>query len=176
MDNIHLLTLSKDNKNYFLDKLVPALHECFGDIIPENYSDIYDWSLLNLVKNEQIDTYQLLYLDDKIWTGTGGMIRELNNERVYQAAFRGFSCAKSINKGLGVKTPTFVYCLTHQIERAKLNKCSGIVLSFNDYNKRLFEITKNYTLPKTFKPGTWIASDKPIMFNGVEQWMLTMKL
>jgi len=90
--------------------------------------------------------------------------------------FRGFSCAKSINKGLGVKTPTFEYCLGHQIERAKLNKCSSIVLSFNDYNKRLFEITKNYTLPKTFKPGLWIASDKPIMFNGVEQWMLTMNL
>jgi hypothetical protein len=176
MDDIFLLTLSNDNKDHFLDELISALHECFGDDIPENYGDLHNWSLLNLIKNNKIDTYQLLYMNDKVWTGTGGMIREFNGERVYQAAFRGFSCANTSNKGLGVKTPTFVYCLNHQIQRATLNKCTSIVLSFNDYNKRLFEITKKYTLPKTFKPGIWQASDKPIMFNGVEQWLLTMKL
>jgi hypothetical protein len=176
MDNIHLLTLSRDNKNQFLDKLIEALHECFGDDIPENYSKVTPWSLLSLIESDEIDTYQLLYMDNKIWTGTGGMVRELNGEKVYQAAFRGFSCARLNNRGLGVKTPTFVYCLNHQIERAKLNKCTSVILSFNDYNKRLFEVTKNYTLPKTFAPGVWKASDNPVLFNGTEQWLLTMRL
>lgn len=176
MDNITLLTLTSDNKQQFLPKLLEALYECFGDEIPENYSNVKTWSLLSLIENDEIDTYQLLYMNDKIWTGTGGMIREFNGEKVYQAAFRGFSCARLNNKGLGVKTPTFVHCLNHQIERAKLNKCTSVVLSFNDYNKRLFEVTKNYTLPKTFTPDIWEASDKPIWFNGAEQWLLTMRL
>jgi hypothetical protein len=175
-DNIYLLTLSKKNRNDFLDKLTSALHERFGDNIPENYGDSHNWSLLKLIKRNRIDTYQLLYINDKIWTGTGGIIRRLNSKKVYQAAFRGFSCAGLTNKGLGIKTPTFIYCLDHQIERAKFNKCDSIILSFNEENKRLFEVTKNYTLPKTFKPGEWKASEKPILFNDTKQWMLTMKL
>lgn len=176
MDNITLETLSLDNKKDFLINLKKALQECFGTEVPENYSNVYPWSLQSLIENDNIDTYQLLYMNGKFWTGTGGMVREFDGEKVYQAAFRGFSCAKLSNKGLGIKTPTFVYCLNHQIERAKINNCVSVVLSFNDYNKRLFEVTKNYTLPKTFAIGVWEASDKPVPFNGVDQWLLTMRI
>lgn len=176
MEKIKLVTLSSENKNEFLEELKAALYTKFGDDIPENYGHAHDWSLMNLILSDEIDTYQLLFVDDKFWTGTGGIVRNFNDAKVYQAAFRGFSMAGKINTGLGVKTPTFVHCLGYQIERARINNCSSVVLSFNDHNKRLFEVTRKYTLPKSFPAGVWLASDKPVLFNGVDQWLITMKL
>lgn len=176
MENVSLLTLTRENKESFIETLSEALILKFGNTIPVNYGESVEWGLIKLIKDDVIDTYQLLFLNDKFWTGTGGIVRDYNGEKVYQAAFRGFSCAGMQNTGLGVKTPTFDYCLSHQIDRARVNQCSKIILSFNTHNKRLYNITKNYTLPKTFDMGIWQESDSPVIFNGVEQWLLTMNL
>ena len=175
-NNITILSLHECNKNFFIDNLKSALHTIFGDEIPENYGEDKPWSLLSLLKKNEIDTYQLMYLNDLIWTGAGGIIREFKQKKVYQAMFRGFSCAGQINNGLGIKTPTFVYCLNHQIERAKINNCESVILSFNEYNERLYKMTKNYTLPKTFLSGIWQSFSEPIEFNGVKQWLLVMNI
>lgn len=175
-DNINVLTLSAENKEHFTDMLQQALIFKFGDDIPENYSYSKPWGLLSLIKNDELDTYQLLYMYDKIWTGSGGIVRDYEGKKIYQAMFRGFSCAGASNAGLGIKTPTFVYCLEHQINRARINKCESVILSFNIHNERLYKVTRDYTLPKTFSLETWDSNSEPVMFNGVLQWLLTMKL
>lgn len=174
--DIEILSLNDCDKDFFLDKLKSALYAKFSDNLPENYGEDKPWSLMSLIKQDKIDTYQLLYFNDTIWTGSGGIVREFNNKKVYQAMFRGFSCAAQINHGLGMRTPTFEHCLNIQIDRAKINNCDSVILSFNDYNQRLYKMTKDYTLPKTFPAGVWESFSEPIMFNDVEQWLLIMKL
>jgi hypothetical protein len=171
-----MVTLTKENKSEFTTKLKLALIEKFGENIPENYSNLHPWSLLSLIRDETIDTYQLLYVNDKFWTATGGMIREFEGNKVYQAVFRGFSNAENRHKGLGVKSYTHMYNTTYQIERAKNLNCDSVIISFNDYNYTLFVLNQRYLLPKAFPNHTFVASNEPVMFNGVEQWLLTMKL
>ena len=148
----------------------------FGEDIPENYGTEHPWSLLSLIRDDAIDTYQLIYVNDKFWTATGGMIREFGGNKVYQAVFRGFSNAENRHKGLGVVSYTHLYSTKYQIERAKELGCHSVIISFNDYNYKLFDITQKYMLPKTLPEHKFIASDEPIMFNGVEQWLLTLRL
>jgi len=176
MDKVEMVTLTKENKSEFTIKLKLALIEKFGENIPENYSTLHPWSLLSLIRDEKIDTYQLLYVNDKFWTATGGMIREFEGNKVYQAVFRGFSNADNRHKGLGVKSYTHMYNTTYQIERAKNLNCDSVIISFNDYNYTLFVLNQRYLLPKAFPNHTFVASNEPVMFNGVEQWLLTMKL
>ena len=176
MDKIEMITLTKENKSEFIDKLKRALYEKFGEVLPENYGTVHPWSLLSLIKDDVIDTYQLIYVNDKFWTATGGMIREFLGNKVYQAVFRGFSVADNRHKGLGVKSYTHMYNTAYQIERAKELNCHSVIISFNDYNYKLFELNQRYLLPRAFPNHTFIASTTPVMFNGVEQWLLTMKL
>jgi hypothetical protein len=179
MDKIDMLSLTEENKYFFLNQLKKELSSRFGTVIedlPELYGYEKPWSLLSLIESGSIDTYQLLYVNDKIWTGSGGMIRELNGEKVYQAGFRGFSCASNTNLGLGIKTFLHDNSTKFQIERAKMNGCKSVILSFNDYNEKLFKITQRYILPKSFPKDTFIPSTEPVMFNGVAQWLLIMKL
>jgi len=171
-----MLILTDENKGEFTDKLKQALNLRFGNELPENYGYLYPWSLLSLIRDDAIDTYQLLYVNDKFWTGAGGIVREFNNEKVYQAGFRVFSYSDPRHKGLGVKPYNHKYCTTYQIERAKLNGCSKLILSFNDYNYQLFQVNIKYLLPKAFPDYKFVASSKPILFNGVEQWLLTLNL
>jgi hypothetical protein len=176
MDKVEMITLTKENKSEFVEKLKLALTEKFGNELPENYGTTHPWSLLNLINDDMLDTYQLLYVNDKFWTATGGIIREFEDNKVYQAVFRGFSYADHRHKGLGVKSYTHAYNTKFQIERAIELNCHSVIISFNDYNYKLFEVTQKYMLPKALPKHKFIASKQPVMFNGVEQWLLTMKL
>lgn len=176
MDKVEMITLTKENKSEFVEKLKLALTEKFGNELPENYGTTHPWSLLNLINDDMLDTYQLLYVNDKFWTATGGIIREFEDNKVYQAVFRGFSYADHRHKGLGVKSYTHAYNTKFQIERARELNCHSVIISFNDYNYKLFELNQRYLLPKAFPNHTFVASTEPITFNGVKQWLLTMKL
>ena len=171
-----MITLTSENKSEFIERLKLALIEKFGENLPENYGTEKPWSLLSLIQDNNIDTYQLLYVNNKIWSGAGGMIRELNGEKVYQASFRLFSIPDHRHRGLGVKPLTHMNITKFQIERAKSLGCKSIVLSFNDYNYQLFVLNQRYLLPKALPDCVFVPSEKPMMFNGVEQWLLTMTL
>jgi glycerophosphoryl diester phosphodiesterase len=176
MDKVEMIVLTKENKSEFTTKLKLALIEKFGENVPENYSTLHPWSLLSLIRDETIDTYQLLYVNDKFWTATGGMIREFNGNKIYQAVFRGFSNADNRHKGLGIKSYTHMHNTRYQIQRAKDLNCDSVIISFNDYNYKLFEVTQKYMLPKALPEYKFIASERPVMLNGVEQWLLTLSL
>jgi hypothetical protein len=178
-DKIKMISLNKKNKKQFLEKITIALENKFKttvDNLPENYGYQNPWSLLSLIENEKIDTYQLLYVNDKFWSGSGGIIRSFNGEHIYQAAFRGFTYADGRHKGLGIKSYTHMYNTKFQIKRAKENKCSKVIMSFNDYNYKLFLLTQKYSLPRVFPENTFVPSKNMVIFNEVPQWLLTMDI
>ena len=180
MDNIRLLTLTDENRDLFVKTLEIELIKAFGvnsvADLPENYSDRERWSLIRMIREKRIDSYQLIYVNDQFWSGSGGLVRQFNGPLVYQGGFRAFADAKSINVGIGCKSYSHEYNTKFQIERAKELGCVSLVLSFNDSNKRLFEVTQRYHLKKVFGKNAFIATDTPVLFNGVEQWLLTMSL
>jgi hypothetical protein len=179
MDKIEMISLNKKNKKDFLEKLKCALQDKFKttiDHLPENYGYQYPWSLLSLIETEEIDTYQLLYVNDKFWTGTGGIVRNFNGQKIYHAVFRGFSYADARHKGLGVKSYTHMYNTKFQIERAKKEKCTKVIISFNNHNYKLFLLNQKYLLPRAFPENTFMPSKNMVMFNEVPQWLLTMEI
>jgi hypothetical protein len=171
-ENINVVSLTKDNKAEFLLLLEDALRFKF-ESIPENYGREKPWSLISLILNDEIDTYQLLYVNGKIWAGSGGIIRQFNDEKVYQAGFRGFSTTTKHQPGLGSKFYIHKYNTLIQIERAKVNNCKKVILSFNDYNYQLFKLTGSVILPQSGLQNLFEPSVEPILFNGVQQWLLT---
>lgn len=180
MDNIRLLRLENSNKELFSNTLKEELFKIFNvsDIkdLPENYNNSTPWSLLKMIDENLLDSYQLIYIDNQFWVGSGGIVREFNNEKVYQAGFRAFSNTRSISTGIGSRSYSHEYNTKYQIERAKILGCSSVILSFNEHNKRLFEITDKFHLKKIFGKDIFTASQEPIIFNGVPQWLLTMSL
>lgn len=172
MDRVKVLTLSKENKEYFTTELLAALHEKFGDEIPENYGYDKPWSLMSLIESDMIDTYRLVYVNDVIWSGSGGMIREFQGEKVYQAGFRTFSAVETKYHGLGAKTHTHDHSLKYQYDRAKLNNCTKFIFSYNDYNIRLFKVMARYTLPRAFGDKKIEVIDKLTEFNGTPQYLI----
>jgi GNAT superfamily N-acetyltransferase len=176
MDQVEILTLTTENKSEFVDKLKQALIQRFGEEIPENYGSEHPWSLLNLVQNDTLDMYQLLFKNGKFLSGSGGMIRELDGEKVYQACFRLFSHHEYRHHGLGGMPLSHTIMTKNQIERAKTLQCDSVVLSFNDYNYKFFQLNLRYFLRKGLPEYKFVASTSPVMFNGVEQWLLTLKL
>lgn len=179
MDNIRLLNF-KDNVDSFYHILRLELLKVFNvtDVqsLPENYGIAKEWSLLRMIIDNKLDSYQMIYVNDEFWSGSGGIIRDYNNALVYQAGFRAFADAKSLYAGIGCKSYSHEYNTKLQIERAKELGCESLVLSFNTENERLFEITHKYHLKKVFGKDVFIASQEPAMFNGVPQWLLTMYL
>lgn len=176
MDNISLLNLEDTDKIKFLSILTNELNLKFNNNIDENYSNKLPWSLLNLIQEDKIDCYQLIYVNNFLWAGSGGMIRFFNNKKVYQAGFRGFSNAGLYNKSIGIKSYSHEYNTKYQINRAKKAECQEIILSFNLHNERLFKVARDYHLPKVFGRDVWKANNEPIIFNEVPQWLLTMSL
>lgn len=174
--NIETIRLSDSNHFEFLNILEKELNEVFDKEILENYGRKYPWSLLSLIENNLVDSYQLIYVDKKFWGGSGGRIINWNNKKVYQAGFRGFAKTRLIQTGLGASSLMHEYNTKHQIERAIINKCSSVILSFNDHNKKLFEITYKYHLPKIFGKKAFVPLAEKTPFNGVEQWILMMSL
>jgi hypothetical protein len=179
MDNLKIYRLGTDNRREFIQQLETELCFTFGVNIkdlPENYGYKQTWSLLNMIIAGTIDSYQLIYVNDKFWSGSGGMLREFNLSRIYQAAFRAFANAKAINTGLGCKSYSHEFNTRYQIERAKLLNCDSVIISFNKDKERLFTATGRYHLSKVFGKDAFIPSEAPVRFNGVEQWLLTMSL
>jgi hypothetical protein len=174
MDRFFFLNLERVNKVRFLSILKDELKLKFNDQIDDNYSAVHPWSLLNLIQADKIDCYQLIYVNNILWSGSGGIIRTNGDKKIYQAGFRAFSNAAV--KGLGVKSYSHEYNTKYQVDRAKKENCNEVVLSFNLNNEKLFRITRDYHLPKVFGKDVWKANDAPIIFNGVEQWLLTMSL
>lgn len=150
--------------------------------LPENYSDAKDWSLISMIKNSTLDTYQILYVNDKFWGSSGGIVRMHNGEKVYQAGFRTISQSHDITyQGLGTKPFMNAYCTRYQIERAKQLNCKKVILSFNSQNQKLFELVHKFHNTRSFMGVKELmkdfrASEKPVIFNGVPQWLLTMDL
>lgn len=167
--------------------LRPELYDKFkvekDEDLPENYSNTKSWSLLKMIEEDVMDIYQLIYIDDKFWASCGGIIRHPpGGEKIYQGAFRAFSRSHdNIFKGFGTKPYIVGVCLPIQIERARRLGCEKFVLSFNVSNERLFKIVTKYFTKKTFLGVNEIlkkftATREPVIFNGVEQWLLEMNL
>jgi hypothetical protein len=179
MDNIRLVNF-KDDRESFYHVLRLELLKVFNvaDVqsLPENYGISKEWSLLRMIIDNQLDSYQLIYENNKFWSGSGGILRDFDGSRIYQAGFRAFADAKSLYAGIGCKSYSHEYNTKLQIERAKELGCESLVLSFNIENERLFEITYKYHLKKVFGKDIFVASQEPVMFNGVPQWLLTMSL
>lgn len=174
-ENINIVTLSEDNKSDFLVLLKTALESKF-ETIPENYGYEKPWSLMSLITSNEIDTYQLLYVNDKIWAGSGGIVRYLDDEKVYQAGFRGFSNTTKHHPGLRPKFYIHKYNTLIQIERAKLNGCSKVILSFNEHNYQLFKLTDSVILPQSGLKDLFKPSSTTVLLNGVPQWLLTYNI
>lgn len=186
MDNVKMISLADIDKSEFINLLRQELYKKFNatadDMLPENYSNTTDWSLIKMIENSTLDTYQLLFVDNEFWGSSGGMIREFNGEKIYQAGFRAVSKSHDITyKGLGTKPYMNAFCTRYQIDRAKETGCRKVILSFNEHNTKLFELVHKFhntrpfmgvkELMKDFKP-----SETPVLFNGVPQWLLTMEL
>lgn len=180
MDNITLINLENTDRQVFIDILKKELESVMGDPLPENYGDGVEWGLIKLVEDDKIDSYQLIYLDGIFWAGSGGIIRHIDGQIVYQAGLRTFSNnsidANKLKSHVGSKSYLHKYNTKYQLERAKLLKCHRMILSFNEYNTRLFRVIRDYHLPKIFKDECFVASDEMVIFNEVPQWLLTLEL
>lgn len=179
MDKIDMLTLTAENKEWFLEQLTKELCDKFETTVnnlPELYGYTFTWSLLSLIQSDAIDTYQLLYINDKIWTGSGGMIREFNGDKVYQSALRAFSVQESRHTGLGVNAYMHQYSSTYQIERARMHGCTSVIWSFNDYNSRLFEVNRRYLIPKAFPNYKFTSTTEMVQFNNTPQYLIILNL
>ena len=180
MDSVNALTLSSENKIEFVDKLIQGLVEFFEtdvDSLPDNYGYKHPWSLLSLIKDDKLDTYTLVYVNDRVWGGSGGMVRYIDNKKIYQGGLRWFSNAKNHTKGLGfIRGYTLLYTMPQQFDRAKDLQCDEYILSFNEYNKKFFEVGHKYHLKKAFPNLVFTPSNGMVMFNGVMQYTLTLDL
>jgi hypothetical protein len=180
MDKITLINLENTDRQVFLEILKRELKSVLGDDLPENYGDSVNWGLIKLVEDNMIDSYQLIYVDDIFWAGSGGMIRYVDGQMIYQAGFRGFSNSNTdmrlFKSHIGCKSYVHKYNTKYQLERARMIGCHKMIMSFNEYNSRLFRITKDYHLPKVFRKEAFQVSEKMINFNGVPQWLITFEL
>jgi hypothetical protein len=75
-----------------------------------------------------------------------------------------------------MKAYTHTHTMTEQFKRAREHKCNQYIISFNDYNQRLYEISRKYHLKKAFPDTVFVPSNGPVMFNGVLQQLLTVEL
>jgi hypothetical protein len=179
MDKIDMLSLTEENKYFFSDTLKKELCERFETTVedlPELYGYAKPWSLLSLVDKGEIDTYQLLYVNDKIWTGSGGIIRYYGGEMLYQSGLRAFSVQQHRHTGLGVNAYMHQYSSTYQIERAKMHGCTSVVWSFDPHNYKLYKINRNYLIPKAFPNYKFTYCDEPVEFNNCLQHLIILNL
>ena len=179
MDKIDMLTLTEENKEFFVEQLKKELCERFSckvEELPELYGYTQPWSLLSLIESGEIDTYQLLYVNDNIWTGSGGIVREYGGERIYQSGFRAFSVQQYRHTGLGVNAYMHQYSSTYQISRAKMHDCSSVIWSFDPHNYKLYKINCKYLIPKAFPNYKFTFCDDPVEFNYSPQHLIILDL
>lgn len=186
-NNARVVTLSSENRTEFIQALRLELYKKFqvdrDELLPENYANSKPWSLLKMLEEGRLDLYQMIYVNDRFWGSSGGIVRELDDgSRIYQAGFRTLSRSHENGfKGFGTKPYITGLSIRTQIERAKQLGCKKIVLSFNESNKRLFDVVNNYLHKKSFLgvnelTQQFVPSSEPILFNGVPQWLLQMTL
>ena len=174
-----MLSLTGENKYFFVDKLKEELCSRFETTIaelPELYGYEKPWSLLSLVESNSIDTYQLLYVNNKIWTGSGGMIREFQGEKIYQSGFRAFSVQEHRHTGLGVNAYMHQHSSTYQISRAKMLGCTSVIWSFDPHNYRLFQVNYKYLIPKAFPNFKFMVHEELVEFNNSPQHLIILNL
>jgi hypothetical protein len=181
MDKIEVLVLTPENKVEFTEKLTRAALDYFDcetvEELPDNYGRKHPWSLLSFIDNDQLDIYQILYVNDQVWCCAGGIHRVHNGKKVYQGGFRWFSNAEKICKGLGsIKSYSHKYLIAHHLERAREQGFEEFILSFNDYNYRMFQSIRKYHLRKVLPDVNFEPSSEMVLFNNTPQWLLTVKL
>lgn len=176
---IKLEKFSESDPQEFIQKLTDILLKKFNcgiNDLPQNYNNKWRWGLLYLLANRKLDDYYLLYHCDQIWAGAGGRVRYFNEEKIYQAAFRGFSFANEHYKSLGMKNLFHRYITAEQINRAKICQCKKVIISYNEENKKLFEISHKYIIPRSLPNYIWTASTEPTLFNNINQWLITHEI
>lgn len=172
---IEIKKFSESNSSEFINNLSEILAKKFNcevQDLPDNYNKKCQWGLLYLLENGSLDDYYLMFRQGRIWAGIGGIIRFYDNQKIYQAAFRGFSCASEQYKSLGMKTLVHKYITAEQIEIARKKSCDKVIMSFNEHNHRLFEITHRYIMPRACPEIKWEISEQPVIFNHVPQWLM----
>lgn len=186
-EHVKLVTLDSQNKEAFLEAIRVELYAKFkvtrDEDLPENLSNLKPWSLLRMIDEDILDIYQLVYVENKFWGSSGGIVRILEDGRkVYQAGFRTFSRShENVHKGLGTKPYISALCVRFQIERARILDCDKVILSFNEKNKRLFQLVSRYHHKRSLMGVNELMKDfvprnEPVLFNGVLQWLLEMNL
>lgn len=183
---VEILILSDQNKdkikNILCEQLLMKYKVKNISELPENYSNLLPWSLFRLIEDNSLDIYQLLFINKKFWGSSGGIIRTIDNQKIYQAGFRTISAShRNVRRGLGTTPYLNRFCISEQIKRAKLAKCSKVVISFNEHNYRLFRLVQAYHNKRKFERNDEIMenfkpTETPVMFNGVLQWLLEMNL
>lgn len=179
MDKIDMLSLTEENKYFFSEQLKNELCSRFGTTVeelPELYGYAKPWSLLSVIESNSIDTYQLLYVNDKIWTGSGGIVQEFRGEKIYQSGYRAFSVQEHRHTGLGVNAYMHRYSSTYQIARAKILGCTSVIWSFDPHNYRLFQVNHKYLIPKAFPNLKFTVYEEPVEFNYVPQHLIILNL
>lgn len=171
--------LSESNRNEFIalvEQSLTKLFNCDKDQLPENYSQSWRWGLLNLLTTDIMSDYYLLLQNGQVWAGAGGIVRFFNEEKIYQAGFRGFSCAKFMHSGLGMKSLLHHWITREQISYARSLNCTALIISFNEHNRRLFEITHKYIMPRSLPEIKWEVAKNLTDFNRVPQWLMIHRL
>lgn len=184
MSNIKCISFipNEEEPSDFSNMLIAGLLESFKcnevSQLPDNYGDKFEWSLLNLIRNKKLDIYTILYVDDIFWSGSGGKIIEDN---VYQGAIRTFTNSSFKNLGLTKPAYNLNYAVVEQVKRAKKLNSPKIILSFNNYNVKLFKVMQKFLLNTTVnKVDPLLFGFKPlpnmVIINNTPQWVLEMKL
>lgn len=179
MPDIVIKALTADNKTDFVKTLESELcirFNCNIDELPINYGYDKLCGLLHYIKENMLDTYYMLYLNNKFKSASGGIIRNFRDEKVYQGQWRFFN-TKDISRGLNMNSWSLYILIDKQLSRAKDSGCSKFILSYNMHNKRLHDIHINYQFSKIWgKDHGFYSSVTPVSFNGVDQFLLIKEL
>ena len=86
-----------------------------------------------------------------------------------------------MNFGLTKPAYNLNHAVVEQVKRATMLKCSKFILSFNDYNFKLFKLMQKFLLnPSVNKVDPLLFGLKPlpemVIINNTPQWVLEMKL
>lgn len=179
MKKYSILSLRDIDKVLFIQKLEKELTYKFQSTIqnlPINYGYNDKQGLLYYINNDLLDSYFILYVDNKFKSASGGIIRQYNNEKVYQGQWRFFN-TPDIYSGLCKHSYSIDILTNLQIKRARELFCSKFIISYNLHNKRLHDIHYKYQFAKTLNDDHgFFSSGIPQMFNNVPQYLLIKNL
>jgi hypothetical protein len=131
--------------------------------IGTNYDPEYEYGVQQFIKNGILDSYSILYRNDKMISGCGTrpMIIVPTHGTCYQIAVRGFRIPQ---RGLKQDYFTLDVVLPYQIARGRSQGFDKCFMSFNLHNERLKDnLDRNWVYPRT--------TSGPHIVNGVTQWI-----